>query len=404
VPFAALATASLSLLSASVAWAQVPPEASASSAALEIAPPPAPPATVAAPPAPAPVANQNEPVSAQVGTRMTLRVQNPKPGSRDKLNDVGSEGEADVVLWGQVHPFLKWRAGFMGGYGIGAQDSHADVLDLVAKVEVVDAFNVWVGRMPIPSDRSSLSTVWALPTWTTPGMYSQYPPAASTGPRPWPGPRNGTYGRGDGVTIWGQVRGGMVKYYAGAFDLGQPDKSPLYTTRINLSLINPEPGFRSSSGYYGSKNLLALGLGAQHQTGGSLPPADMLATAGDFNVLNADLLFEMNGGAAGVVDVEGGFAKMWGGHELASYQVMALASYLVPIDVGIGHFQPLLRYQSAGPGKAADASELTSLDAQLGYIIDGYHARLLAIYQYAKLQGRTENALLFGLQLLSHAK
>ena len=95
---------------------------------------------------------------------------------------------------------------------------------------------------------------------------------------------------------------------------------------------------------------------------------------------------------------------MWGGSELASYQAMVLASYLVPIDVGIGHFQPLLRYQHAGMGDASDASDFTSVDAQLGYIIDGFHARLLAVYQYTKLQSHTENAILFGLQLLSHAK
>lgn len=397
------------------ASAQVVPEVAPAPAVMDVAPAPTAPVVVA-PPQPTPaIAPDLSQVNAQVGTRLTARVQNPNQGARDQMDDLGSDGEVDVVLWGKIHPFLRWQAGFVGTYGVpgastSASTTHADVLDLVAKVEIVEVLNLWVGRMPIPSDRSSLSTVWAMPTWNPPGQYSSYPLPAATGPaalasantRPWPGPRYGSYGRGDGFTLWGQLGGGKLKYYAGMFDLDQPEKSPLYTARVNLSLINPEPGYRSSSGYYGGRNLLALGVSGQHQAHGSLPASG--ETAGDFDELGADLLFEMNGGTAGVVDVEGSVAKLWGTGELASYQVMALASYLVPIDVGIGRFQPLLRCQFAGAGKAADASAFTGIDAQLGYIIDGYHARLLASYQYAKLQGRRENAILFGLQLLSHAR
>jgi len=383
------------------AAAEVVPESVPAPTVTDVAPAtnqPTPPAATAAP------TTDSFPVNAQVGTRLAIRVQNPNLGSRDKLDDVGSDGEADVVLWGQLHPFVKWQAGFVGSYGLGT-NTRADVLDLVAKVEIAEALNLWVGRMPMPADRSSLSTVWALPTWNAPGRYSAHPPVSPLDTtRPWPGPRYGDYGRGDGVTVWGQLRGGRLKYYAGVFDLDQPDQSPLYTARLNLSLINPEPGYRSSSGYYGNKNVLALGVGAQHKTSGSLPASGLRVLATDFNEVNTDLFFEMNGGAAGVVNVESSFAKVWADDELASYQVMGLASYLVPIDVGIGRFQPLLRCQFAGSGKAADATSFTGIDAQLGYIVDGYNARLLAVYQWAKLQGRRENAILFGLQLLSHAK
>jgi hypothetical protein len=316
-------------------------------------------------------------------------------------------------LWGKIHPFLKWQAGFVGSYGMATAsasgsdvsfDGRADLLDLVAKLEIADALNLWIGRMPVPVDRASLSTVWALPTWTLPGVYSNYPLTSAGGSRPWPGPRYGDRGRADGVTFWGQLGGGRFKYYAGVFDLDKPDRSPLYTARLGLSLIGSEPGYRNSSGYYGGKNVLAVGIGGQHQAGGSRPPSNSVLPAGDFNQLGSDLLFELNGGGAGVLDLEGGFAKTWGDHELGSYQMFGLASYLVPIDIGIGRFQPLLRCQHSGAGNAEDATDFTAIDAQLGYIVDGFHARLLALYQYAKLQGRTENAILLGLQLLSHAK
>jgi hypothetical protein len=400
-----LATAGLGLLMTAAASAQLPPDVSASSSALEIAPAaPASPAAGPAPAAPPTALTSSDPIHAQVGTRVTFRVQNPAESSRDELNDVASDGEVDVMLWGQIHPFLRWQAGFVGNYGPATDSAHADVLDLIAKLELAESFNVWIGRMPMPSDRTSLSTVWALPTWTTPGTYSYYPLSSPVTYWPWPGPRYGTYGRGNGVTLWGQMGGGRLKYYAGVFDLDRSSGPPLYTGRVNLSLINPEPGYGARSGYYGNKNLLALGFSGQHQGAGSTPGVPFLVLGNSFDEAGADLLFEMNEGGAGVVNVEGAFAKIWGDSELASYQAMGLASYLVPIDIGIGRIQPLLRWQHAGAGKVQGASNFTAVDAQLGYIIDGYHARLLAVYQYAKLQNRTENAIVFGLQLLSHAR
>jgi hypothetical protein len=343
-------------------------------------------------------------IAAEVGTRIAIRVQNPN--SHDKLNDVGSNAEADVVLSGQVHPLLRWQAGFIGSYGDPAATTttSAAILDLVAKAEFTDAFNLWLGRMPIPSDRASLSTVWAIAPWTLPGRYEDYAPTAPAVARPAAGPRQGDNDRGDGVTLWGQLGGGRFKYYLGAFGLDAPTTSPLYSARINLSLLNPEPGFRSASTYYGAKDVLAFGAGVQHQTSGSLPAAGSTATPVDFNELNADLLFEKNGGTAGVLDLEGEIAKLWGHNEAASYQFFALASYLVPIDIGIGRFQPLLRVQHAGKGSAADADDSTRIDAELGYLIDGHHARLVSVYQYTKVHGQTENAIVFGLQLLSHTK
>jgi hypothetical protein len=352
-------------------------------------------------------------IAAQVGTRAALRVENPNAGSRDKLNDTGAEGEADVAFWGRVHPYLAWQAGFIGYFGAPATANTAALLDLVAKLEIADALNLWVGRMPVPSDRSSLSTVWGIAPWTLPGRYDAFAPTVGTNARPAPGPRQFDNDRGDGATLWGQMGGGRFKYYLGAFGLDQPNTSPLYSGRLALSLLNPEPGFRTSSTYFGNKDVLAVGVGAQHQTQGSLAPAlptvpgalvPTALPAGDFNELNADALFEKNGGAAGILDIEGAASKLWGKGELASTQFFALVSYLIPVEIGIGRLQPLVRIQHAGKGSAADAGDFTSADAQLGYVIDGFHARLVGVYQYAKVQGQTQNAILFGLQLLTHTR
>ena len=361
--------------------------------------------SVAAPtPTPASPPPAHDVINAQVGTRLALRVQNPAAGRRNEINDAGSDGEAEVVLWGNIHPFLKWQLGMIGRYGDPNAAANADLLDLVAQIDLGGPFNVWIGRMPMPSDRTSLSTDWSIATWTMPGSYSFYAPISSNGPRFSPGPRYGKNDRGDGATLWGQVGGGTFKYYVGVFGLGEPSTSPLYTARLSLSLLGPEPGFRTSSTYYGTKDVLAFGVGAQHRAGDSLRPVGNVFEPTNFNALTADLLFEKNGGTAGVLNLEGGFTKLWGDGELASYQAFGLVSYLLPIDIGIGRFQPLVRLQRAGKGKALDAGDFTGAEAQLGYIIDGLHARLLGCYQYSKLQGHTENAILLGLQLLSHAR
>jgi hypothetical protein len=362
-------------------------------------------ATAATPPAPTPTASTtgSDSITAQVGTRVGLRAQNPN--ARDKINDVGLEGEADVVFWGRVHPFLKWQAGFIGAFGPQTPAANAALLDLVAKLEFAESVNLWLGRMPIPSDRASLSTVWAITPWTLPGAYSVFAPfATETTQRPAPGPRRGTDGRGDGATLWGQIAGGTFKYYVGVFGLDQAATSPLYSARLAVSLLGTEPGFRSTSTYFGSRDVLALGVGVQHRAGDSRPPAGDVTPTSDFDEINADLLFENGSSTAGVLNLEGSFAKLWGDHELASYQLFALASYLMPIEIGIGKLQPLVRIQHASKGKAIDAGDFSSVDAQLGYIIDGFHTRLLGVYQYAKVQGQTENAVLLGVQLMSHTK
>jgi hypothetical protein len=369
----------------------------------------APPAMVIStpPPAPAPppaATASGDTITAQVGTRAALRVQNPNVNARDKLNDVGMEGEADVMFWGQVHPFLKWQAGFVGAFGPPTSSTSAALLDLVAKLEFAESVNLWVGRMPMASDRASLSTVWAIAPWTMPGRYDAFAPTTGTAARPTPGPRQGDNQRGDGATLWGQLGGGMLKYYVGIFGLGQPETSPLYTARLVLNLLNPEPGFRTSSAYFGTKDILALGVGAQHRAGDSRPPLNDTYPASDFNEFNADLLFENGSPTAGVLDLESSIARMWGDNEVAKYQVVALVSYLMPIDIGYGRLQPLVRFQRAAHGQALDAGDFASIEAQLGYIIDGFHARLLAVYQYAKVKDQVENSILLGVQLLSHAK
>jgi hypothetical protein len=372
-----------------------PPEPLLPTSVLEaVAPLPAPPP----PPAASAGGGPSKLLEADVGTRLGVRVQNPNPDKSDKLNDLGADGQVQLLLSGQATRHILWQADFIGTFGTVDANNHYDttgnaaVLDLIGRFELHDAFNLWVGRMLVPADRSGLSTEWSIAPWLFPGQFM-------AGEKP-VGALQGPHGRSDGATLWGQAGGGTFKYYAGAFNLADPHQSPLYSGRLSLSLLNPEPGYRNASTYYGSKDVLALGVGFQHQRNGwpSLDPITKLPVAwADFTELNVDLFFEKNLGAAGVLDLEGAFYKIWGSYTPESLSYFVLASYLLPIEVGPGKFQLLFRLQQAHDRETDDTDALA--DAQLGYIIDGLRTRIALDYQYSKVMGQTGNAILVGLQL-----
>jgi hypothetical protein len=373
------------------------PEALPPTSILEAVPPvPAPPPPPVAPAAPA-VAAPLKLLEADVGTRLGLRIQNP--GQSEKLNDVGMDGQVQVLLSGQATRHILWQADFVGTFGSQAGGTEASgsaaVLDLIGRFEFHDAFNLWVGRMLVPADRSGLSTEWSIAPWLFPGQFvaGEKPVGALQGP----------HGRSDGATLWGQLGGGTFKYYLAALNLADASQSPLYSGRLSLSLLNPEPGYRNASTYYGSKNVLALGAGLQYEHNGwlskDIDSTTNLPLASDFTELNFDLFFEKNLGAGGVMNLEGAFYKFWGSYTPDSITYFFLASYLLPIEVGPGKFQPLFRLQQASDRATNDTDALA--DAQLGYIIDGLRARIALAYRYSKVQGQTGNALLVGLQLMT---
>jgi len=386
-------------LAAPAAATLSPPEPGVSTAVLETpAPSPAPPLSL--PDAPVSAAPLRL-LEAGVGTRLGLRVQNPNSRTPDKLNDLGMDGQVQLLLSGQATRHILWQADFVGSLGTVDQNGSYDttgsaaVLDLIGRFELHDAFNLWVGRMLVPADRSGLSTEWAMAPWLFPGQFM-------AGQKP-AGVLQGPHGRSDGATLWGQFGGGTFKYYAAAFNLADPTLSPLYSGRLSLSLLNPEPGYRNASTYYGSKDVLAFGAGFQYQHNGSqeIDPTTnrALAAWADFTEMNFDLFFEKNLGAAGVLDLEGAFYKFWGRYSPESFYYFALASYLLPIDVGAGKFQFLFRLQHAHDRQTDDTDALA--DAQIGYIIDGLRARMALDYQYSKVLGQTGNAILVGLQLMT---
>lgn len=389
--------------------AEPPPPPPPVTVAPEAPPPPAPPPPAAplatetiATAAPKPSFKKMDPPA--IWFRLDNRVQSKDPKDKEKLNGFVMGSEINVLFSGQVHEYVSWQADFvatLGNQSASGKDvtGKADILDLIGKFNLHDSFNIWVGRMLVPSDRSNFSGPWFMSAWNYPGFYGH--PVLGGGPV---GPRQGFFGRNDGATVWGQFLGGHLKYYASAFDLHDVDERALYSGRLNFTLLNPEPGFYHSSTYYGGKDIVALGLSGQYKKGGSRerPPTDPapMGFVGDrknYRGLSADLLVEKTLGGAGTATLESAYYIFDGRYEYIKNNLYVLGSYLIPVEIGIGRFQPLVRLQQAKT-KGTDKT-WRLIDAAVSYVVDEYAMRIALNYQNSNLEGIKGNTVTLGIQI-----
>jgi hypothetical protein len=363
--------------------------------------------------APAPRASDSQPsppappaISTLVFSRVGFRLQDPTAPRRlehlsvDDLSIApGASGNIlDSVGWS----FSLFGQGQTQSGAVLPSGGNMTVLDLIAKLDLFDALHVWLGRMIIPADRSGFSGPYFMSAWNYPGLY------VAGGIPIFVGPKADYLGRGVGATAWGELGGGVLKYHAGAYQLDRPAGYPLYSARINLALINREPGYYSSSTYYGTKKILAIGVGGQFQRDGSreiiVDPVTGTVTPGasrDFRELNADLLAEFDVGRG---TLTGELAVYhFDGHAPAApvdLGYFGLIKYLVPGDIAGGRLEPLFRYQATrGP-------DMSMIDAALGYILAGPMLRFHTGFQRTDMGKNTQgaraigNAIHLGVQLL----
>jgi hypothetical protein len=409
--------AALVLLSpAGSALAQTPapepaPAAPAVPAATPVAPPPdapasvvnepalAPPAPLAAPPPPEPPAEEKAPeeepppLNISIWGRVDVALSSaasppPVQPAGDELDDIFSTADFQIHTSGKVYKAVSFTANFVATYNPDIQGS-AGLLDGIIQIEPSDYFNIWLGRMLVPVDRSNFSGAWFAAPWYYPGF--GFADGQVTAPR------QGPFGRNDGITLWGQVEGGLLKYYAGAYDLYDVDTSPLFSGRLALALFEKEPGYYNSSTYYG-KDILTLAVGGQYKKDGSVPGA-MGVEPDNFSEFNADILFEKNFDGSGVLDLEAAFYKFNGDFEPTDAGWYGVASYLLPSDIGGGKLQPLVRVQQAIPS-ADDADTSTLIDAQLGFIVNSYATRFALGYRTGTAGDLDVQAIYFGAQFL----
>lgn len=312
-------------------------------------------------------------VSIGMGLRTSFNaIENAAPSGKDRSKDFSLDSFR-FYMAGQLHPIVTFE--FNTDYN-GAPEEDIRVLDGVLKFGFSDYVNIWIGRFLPPSDRSNLSGPYYLNAWNFP-FVQMYPAIFA--------------GRDDGAAFWGMIGKGMFKYQIGAFDgsgatAGGPNQKDdlLYSGRLTLNLWDPEPGYYNSSTYYGSMNVLAIGLVAMTQKNA----VGTAGAAGDFTGWSIDLLAERNLGGAGIATLEGAYYD-YDTDSIASAAIIegkgyfALVSYLLPGRFGgagiEGGLQPMVRYQKFEPD-GAGAVDHDRIDVGLSYIIDGHNARITATY------------------------
>ncbi len=254
------------------------------------------------------------------------------------------------------------------GNGMGEGGSYVAVEDAIISFDFMDEFHLWAGHLLVPVDRSNASGPFFMLPWNYPGFFAGV--AA---------PMEGPFGRNNGAVIWGDIAGGKLTYLAGAFDNANLASSPLFTGRVRLALWDPEPGFWGNGSYFGEKNLLSIGVGAQFQKHGSATAAGDK----DWADINADVLVEKKLAGGAFVTGEGAYYHynvLDGG---ISDHFYLLAAYASPV-VGVGNIQPMVRYQwekVKGPGGPSP----WNIDVGLAYLVKGPGLRVLATYSHTDL-------------------
>lgn len=280
-----------------------------------------------------------------------------------------------------------------------ASNGDIKLLDGYVRFEFADGFNVWAGRLLPPSDRSNLDGPYYLSSYNFPGLVSQYPARFA--------------GRDDGVVVWGKLLDKKLVYSAGVFrghnkisGASNQGGDPLFAGRVAFNFWEPEdnPGYYTSSTYYGSADILTVAVAGQVQKNA----VGSAAAKGDYKAWNVDALMEkkvLGGGAVtlegayykydtdGVLDVAPGFGGADGTDNVGGITEgkawLASAGFLFPQTVGIGKVQPVVRFQQF------DATLLDvktkQWDASLNYIIKGHNARLSLDYAHLDTEGGQDN-------------
>lgn len=289
-------------------------------------------------------------------------------------------------------------------FNMETNQASVSVLDAIVQLKVVDEFQIWFGQHIPAMERNNFNGPFYNNGWNLPIQVQTLPFDIA--------------GRDRGVTFWGLVAGGIVKYHASVVDLIQPSAtvSPTdpdvgtvgaklanarYAGRVTFNLLDPENYYYTSGTYYGSQDTLAIGAVYQYQKG--VDNLDGSDADNDLSAFAADLLYEQNFKDSGTITFNAGYWNYGGtganyipnqgttnlpgvagpGYDDSSY--LFAASWLTPQKVGFGQIQPNVTVQ------IGDYEEtMTVIDAGIGYIIDGFNHRWHLNYRHLDAGGDSD--------------
>ena len=339
-------------------------------------------------------------ISIGAGFRTNFRTQESAAGnSGDKWSNDFALDNIRLYINGQIHKYLKLE--FNTDCQTCNNGGEVRVLDVIGKFEVNPYANVWVGRMLVPAERREMNGPFFSAVYNIFSSGTPFLPADHNLVFKNDGTSAGSFGRDDGATFWGAAFDGRFQYALGFFNGlrggANVDDNILYAQRIAYNFWNVEknPGYYTSGTYYGTGgDILTFAIANQYQEDGVGSRLD----AGNFRGTTADVLLEKVLPNGGVVTFNGeyknygisnGFSQatrdagapgLFDIFEGNAYDVSGM--YLFPEKVGIGQFQPYLRYVNHAP-ETSTAREV--YEAGVNYVIDGHNARINLSYQYGDL-------------------
>lgn len=332
-------------------------------------------------------------LSLGVGARASFASIEDFAPNGDRSADFNLDG-ARIYINGQIHEYIKIEFNTECVFCGNSALREYNVLDAIAKFEFSSAFNIWAGRLLVPSDRAEMSGPFYANTYDfnkTPFYSSDYSVSFGSGGA-------GVYGRDHGVNVWGNLGAeGKFQYALGVFNgiessagFGpNQDDNLLYAGRFAYNFLSLEknPGYYTSSTYFGGGgDIFTVALAFQYQEDG----AGSFLNPGDFFGLSVDVLFEKVLGNDGVVTIEGEYKNFDADYALAAFgnadcfcmfdgdAFTVTGLYLLPQKMGFGKLQPYIRYTENSPDNSADRAEF---EVGVNYIIDGHNARISLFYQ-----------------------
>jgi len=337
-------------------------------------------------------------ISIGAGARASFSaIEEAAPNADDWSSDFNADN-ARIYVNGQIHENVKFELNTECVFCGNSALEEFVLLDAIAKFEFTPEFNIWAGRLLVPAERQELNGPFYSSTYDaykTPFYSSDFSVDFGSGGA-------GVYARDHGVNVWGNVGPeGRMQYVFGVFNGLESaagagpnqDDSLLYAGRVAYNFLNVEknPGYYTSGTYYGTAgDIFTLAAAVQYQADG----AGSFANAGDFRGISADAIYETVLANKGVVTFNGEYKNYDADFNVAafadpdcfcmfdgdSYSLVGL--YMFPQQVGIGKFQPYVRYTDVMPDESADRDEI---EGGVNYIIDGHNARVSLFYQYGDI-------------------
>lgn len=322
-----------------------------------------------------------------------------------------------LYINGQIHKYIKFTFNTECTCGRGTGDtasfgSNASIilLDGIGRFELNEKVNLWVGRTLVPNERQELSGPFNHATHDSfrspffPQDFSQNFPAGPGSAANNPAGNAGVYGRSDGAVFYGKLHpfGTHLMYVASVFTglRGGPNDtgSLMYAGRLQWNLLNDEEntGYYTKNTYFGTAgDILAISGNVQHQKDGA---GSLTTGRSDFTGLSVDLLYEKPlPNDKGVFTFNGEFKRFFANYGVAatgatdcfcifnghSWSVLGL--FLIPHEIGIGRFQPYVRYTNIDP---LYSDPRTEWETGINYVISGFNARVAAWYRYGDIESK----------------